>query len=191
VIEIVEGSSAARAGLVAGDRIRAVGGIQVENTLAARRVLAVASPASPLELSWETLSGERRSASIHGTVSPLMLTPTPDPVAASVRAAWAAVDAVSLPPLEARAALANLALLLTAHERYAASIEAWSKLRFADDRGVGSGTAAYHLAIALERAGRRDEALAALRSAADSRSCAFDDEGPPVAPAARDRLAAR
>ncbi len=191
VVEVVRGGPAAGSGLAVGDRLLTVGGIRAESALAARRVLAVATPASPLELVWLTPAGESRSGSIRGALSPALRVEAPDPVDAVLRAAWAAVHAASLPPEQAGSAFANLALLQLAHGRAAAAIDTWSKLRWPDGGGIASGTASYHLAVALQRAGRTEEAVAALRAAARSAATAFDDEGPPVAPAARDRLAMR
>jgi hypothetical protein len=189
VATVVHGGPAAQAGLEVGDRIRAAGGIDVENSGALRRVLAVASPRAPLELRWERRDGSPRSAAVTARVSPHLVVGSPSPVEAIVRAAWAAVDGVALPPADGAPALANLALLLSAYGHHERAIETWRLVRWEGREGIGEATVRYHLGVELESVGREREAVAALRAAAAGRSTAFDDEGPAVAPAARDRLA--
>ena len=107
-----------------------------------------------------------------------------------MRAAWAAVDGAALPPAEAAPALANLALLLSAHGQSRArdrdvatrALGGASGDRQRQRRATTSG-------VELQSVGREREAVAALRAAAAGQSTAFDDEGPAIAPAARDRLA--
>jgi len=189
VATVVRGGAAAQAGLEVGDRIRAAGGIDVDSAAALRRVLAVASPKAPLELRWERRDGTPRAAAVTARVSPLLVVGAPSPVEAMVRAAWAAVDGVALPPADAAPALANLALLLSAYGQHERAIETWRQVRWEGREGIGEATARYHLGVELQSVGREREAVAALRAAAAGRSTAFDDEGPAIAPAARDRLA--
>jgi hypothetical protein len=186
---IVRGGPAAQAGLEVGDRIREAGGIDIDSAVALRRVLAVASPKAPLELRWERPDGSSRTASLKARVSPLLVVDVPSPVEAMVRAAWAAVDGVALSPTDAAPALANLALLLSEYGRHERAIETWRLVRWEKREGIGEATARYHLGVELQSVGREREAVVELRAAAAGESTAFDDEGPAVAPAARDRLA--
>ncbi len=189
VSEVTAGGPAARAGLAVGDRVLGAGGIDVEGAAALRRILEVASPKAPLELRWLRPDGAQRQASLQASLSPRLEVEPPLPVDAMIRAAWAAVDGAAQPPSEAAPALANLALLFAAFDRAERAIETWQLVDWQGRRGVGDGTTRYRMAIELERRGRVRVALAALREAAASDSTDFDDEGPSIAPAARDRLA--
>jgi len=104
-----------------------------------------------------------------------------------VRAAWAVVDSTVATNGDP-AALANLALMLGEFDHPDLAAETWRRVRWEDRRGIGAGTASYYLGRALERMGREEEAARAYRAAAESSATTFDDDGPAVAPAARDRL---
>lgn len=189
VVDVTPRGPAAAAGIAPGDRVLAVGGIDVEESAALRRVLSVASAAAPLSLRWQRPDGTTREAELRATITPELRAVAGEPPQAMLRAAWATVDGVSHPPAEAAPALANLALLLAAFERDERAAEVWKRTRFGERAGVGPGTADYYVGVALLEQGREREATAALRAAAASEATAFDDEGPRVAPAARDRLA--
>jgi hypothetical protein len=89
----------------------------------------------------------------------------------------------------ADAGRANLALLYAENGLHGAAARAWRRVTWEERQGIGRGTAQYYLGRALERLGQEQEAVEAYRAAARSAGTAFNDEGPPVAPAARDRLA--
>jgi hypothetical protein len=105
-----------------------------------------------------------------------------------VRAAWAVVDAAG-DGEEVPAATANLALLLSTYGRHELAARIWRRVTLADRTGIGSGTVQYYLGRELERLGAEEDAMRAHRAAAASGATAFDDEGPRIAPASRDRLA--
>ena len=105
-----------------------------------------------------------------------------------LRAAWALVDSICAGEW-ASAALANLALLLSDYEHHQLAADSWRRVRWGKRQGIGEGTSAYYLGRELELLGRENEAVAAYTQAVSSVSTAFDDDGPRVAPAARDRLA--
>ena len=105
-----------------------------------------------------------------------------------IRAAWAVVDA-SCDPERAAAATANLALLLSTFQQRQRAVQAWRRADLPERPGIARGTAQYYLGRELQRLGREREAIRALRAAAESDATAFDDGGPRVAPAARDRMA--
>jgi len=88
----------------------------------------------------------------------------------------------------APAARANLALLLSTFGRHELAVQSWRRVELPDNAGIGRGTVQYYLGRDLERSGAEREAIEALRVAAGSDCTAFDDEGPRIAPAARDRL---
>lgn len=189
VSEVTAAGPAALAGLAVGDRVLGAGGIDVEGAVALRRILAVASPNAPLELRWLRPDGTQHNAALRANLSPRLEVEPPPPVDAMIRAAWAAVDGAAQPPGQAAPALANLALLLAAFDRGERAIETWQLVHWEGRRGIGDGTMKYRMAVELARKGREREAIAALREAAASDSTDFDDEGPAIAPAARDRLA--
>ena len=54
---------------------------------------------------------------------------------------------------------------------------------------TAGGTVQYYLGRELQQIGLEADAIRAHRAAAASEATAFDDEGPSIAPAARDRLA--
>jgi len=89
----------------------------------------------------------------------------------------------------APAALANLALVFGAHGEHELAVRTWQRVDWPERVGVGAGTVAYYLGRELQALGRDREAIEALRRAAASSGRAGTATGPPVAPAARDRLA--
>jgi len=105
-----------------------------------------------------------------------------------VRAAWTRIDA-ACDPSQAAAAQANLALLLSTYDRPEQAVQVWKRVNLADRAGIGAGTVLYYLGRDLQKLGAERDAIVALEAAAATAATAFDDEGPQVAPAARDRLA--
>ena len=85
--------------------------------------------------------------------------------------------------------MVRLAAVLEEHGRDLQALEVWRRSKFDSDVGVGDGTVQYRVGALLQRLGREEEAIEALRRAADSRSRSGSAGGAPVAPAARDRLA--
>jgi hypothetical protein len=153
-----------------------------------RWILEVASPNAPLDAEWLSPDGTAHRGQLSGTeTARLMLRPA-DAADAMVRAAWAVVDSVCDSEL-APVATANLALLLLDFERHELAVRAWKRVVLPKRPGIGHGTVQYYLGRALERLGQEQEAIRAHKAAAASDATAFDDEGPAVAPAARDRLA--
>lgn len=188
VVRVDEGSPAARAGLRPGDALLALDGTPVADARAAREALR-AVRAGQVQVEWTSAAaGETRSASLTATWSPWLAPSTPDPDEAIFRAGWALVDSLGS-GIEASAALCNLALLFGAFDQTDLAVETWRRVRWGTRDGVGDGTVQYHLGRELERSGKEEPAVAAYRRAAASEARAFDDEGPPIAPAARDRLA--
>ena len=116
-----------------------------------------------------------------------LITGDPGIVASAVRAAWAVVDAATGEAV-ASAARANLALLLSTFGRHELAAWTWRRVELPANAGIGRGTVQYYLGRDLERLGAEREAIEALRAAATSACTAFDDEGPLIAPAARDWL---
>jgi hypothetical protein len=88
----------------------------------------------------------------------------------------------------APAALANLALVFAAHGEHEPAVRTWQRVDWPERSGIGAGTVAYYIGRELQALGRDSEAIEALRRAAASSGRAGTDTGPPVAPAARDRL---
>jgi tetratricopeptide (TPR) repeat protein len=186
---VVADGPAARAGLRPGDRLVSLGGTQVVGAAQAQRILSVASSSVPLDVEWLGSNGVARRGRIEGV--PTLRVPAAnrsEVVRESLRAAWATVDAVADPVL-APAATANLALVLAEFGLHAEAADAWRRVDWPERPGLGRGTVRYYLGRELQRSGAKAEAIELLRQAAASGATALDDEGPAIAPAARDRLA--
>jgi len=186
VVAVSLGGPAASAGLVAGDRITAVGGASVTSTRQLRRILAVASWKAPLEIEWNSADGGSRKKSLSGFPSIWL-----DPGSASeapVRAAWALAEALGEGEW-AETARANLAMLYSEYDLHDAAARNWRMVGWDERAGIGRGTAQYYLGRELEHLGQEAEAIQAYLAAARSSATAVNDYGPRIAPAARDRLA--
>lgn len=188
VVRVSEAGPAATAGLAPGDRIVAVGGREVSGAVDVLTTLGAASEGRPIALQWRTPAGETRQAELQGNRTPVIGTAEDGPERSMARAAWALVDSLCDPD-EAPAALANLAMLFSRFGHHDLAADTWRRVRWGDRAGVGEGTKQYFLGRELELLGQEEEAIAAYRRAAASAATVFHDEGPRVAPAARDRLA--
>jgi hypothetical protein len=177
-----------RMGLRPGDRLVSLGGSQVRDAAQARRILAIASASAPLDAEWLSPDGTAHRGQMSGEATLRLVVETATVADAMVRAAWAVVDAAG-GSAQAPAATANLAMLLAAHGRHDAAAQAWRRVELPERAGIGRGTVQYYLGRALEQLGAEQDAIRAHRAAAASEATAFDDEGPRIAPAARDRLA--
>jgi tetratricopeptide (TPR) repeat protein len=188
VVEVIPGGPAEDAGLATGDRVREVAGREVADSQQIRSTLAEVNPDRPIRIKWLTVDGEEREAEITGRVGPLLIPRHERPDVAMVHAAWAELDSV-LAPAQAPAAMANLGLLFAEFGHHELAEDIWRRVDWGNRTGVGEGTKQYYLGRAMEFAGRETEAIAAYKKAAASDSTAFTDDGPPIAPAALDRLA--
>jgi hypothetical protein len=188
VVDAAADHPASRAGLGAGDRLVSLGGTQVASSAQVQRILEVASSKAPLDVEWLSPDGTAHRGQLNGKETIRLMPGRGDSAADLVRSAWAVVDAACNPAVS-EAARANLALLLSNFGRYELAARAWKRVSLPERAGIGRGTVQYYLGQALERTGREREAVRAHQAAASSRGTAFDDEGPTVAPAARDRLA--
>jgi hypothetical protein len=189
VVRVQSGGPAARAGLAPGDRVVEVAGREVENSMQIEATLKLARADKPVRLKWVDPEGQTGEADMTGNVSPLLVARLERVDEAIVRAAWAELDADVGDPQRVDSALANLGLLFLDHGNYALAVDIWRRVDWGSRAGIGEGTKQYYLGRALEGEGREDEAVAAYRKAEASASTAFTDDGPPVALAARDRLA--
>jgi tetratricopeptide (TPR) repeat protein len=188
VARLTENGGAAAAGLQVGDRLTSLGGAQIDSASQARRILGLASAAAPLEAEWLSPTGAARRGRLQGSVGPRLTGYDGQPVAAAFRAGWAVVDAAAGAD-GAASATANLGLLLSAFGQHEAAAQAWRRVRLPERDGIGRGTIMYYLGRDLAGLGSEREAVDALKQAAASEATVFDDDGPRVAPAARDRLA--
>ena len=183
---VSKAGAASSAGIAPGDRISSVGGASVESTRQLRRILAAASWKAPLIVEWSTSEGVARKAELRASPSVRLEAGTPEQ--APLEAAWALAEAEGAGEWAA-AAWANLALLYSAHGHHEAAAQSWRSVDWEDRPGIGRGTAQYYLGRELELLGQEAEAVSAYRAAARSSCTAVHDEGPRIAPAARDRLA--
>jgi hypothetical protein len=188
VVEVAPGGPAASAGLGVGDRITSVDGKEVALTEDVERAFAAAAGESPVPVTWTSRAGEAGEAALTASWTPAIAMPPDDAERAMQLAGWAVVDSICS-PRDSSAALSSLALLFSEFGHHDLAAETWRRVRWGNRDGIGEGTTQYYLARELERLGREDEATAAYRRAAASSSTAFHDEGPSIAPAARDRLA--
>jgi tetratricopeptide (TPR) repeat protein len=188
VVEVESGSSAASIGLTAGSRIASIGGHAVMRSAEVRSTLAAASVAKPIALEWTDGAGTKKAADLVGRAGPRLLLDRAAPAASAVLAAWASVDAVA-DAERASHAWANLGLLFLDAGLAAQAEQAWRRVTWGERAGIGEGTRAYYLGVALEAQGKEDEATTLYRQAASTSARAFDDAGPGIAAAARDRLA--
>lgn len=184
VVAVEKGSAAEKAGIRVGDRLLALDGKPVTGSGDAQRALAAAGEGRVV-VEWER-GGERTRVEIRGAVGPRLHSGFDTDAEALTAAAWAVTDAACG---DDAAALANLALLFARFGNDDLAARTWKRVRWAARDGIGAGTVQYYLGVALERLGREQEAVQAYRDAAGSAATAFDDEGPAVGPAARDRLA--
>ncbi len=187
VVHVVASGPAAQAGLRPGDRLVALGGTQVVSSQQVHRILQVASAKAPLDAEWLSPDGTAHRGRLSGRETARLVPGPAHAAGRMVRAAWAVVDALCDSDL-APVATANLALLLSDFERHELAVQAWKRTLLPERPGIGKGTVQYYLGRALERLGRDQEAIRAHTAAAASEATAFDDEGPAIAPAARDRL---
>jgi membrane-associated protease RseP (regulator of RpoE activity) len=175
---------AARAGLVAGDRVVAVGGRMVTSAASARDVIAASGAGAKLVLDVAGPSGAARKIECVTSAEPRLSTAAGDDASRVVRAAWASVDAAA-GGTDGALALANLASLLDRAGRGAAALDAWRRVRAI---GVGElqARAAYAIGTGLQAEGKRAEAIEAFGQARTVGAASGDIS---LVAAAGDRLA--
>jgi hypothetical protein len=188
VVGLLKDGPAAAAGLAVGDRIVTVAGQPVGDSAGLYRILVVESGLEGVPFQWLGADGQSREARIAGLPTPLLGSGPHTGERAISRAAWAVLDGLCRPD-EAPAAMANLALLFSAHGHHDLSADTWRRVHWGERPGIGEGTKQYYFAVELELLGEEEQAVAAYRRAAASQATAFDDAGPRIGPAAEDRLA--
>ncbi|NIO59284.1 MAG: hypothetical protein GTO33_08065 [Acidobacteria bacterium] len=171
-----------------GSRVLKAAGVPVADVSALREQLTAAAAQGAIELEWTKPDGGTATGRVLATVGPWLRELGPRGIDDAFRAAWAVVAADSQAS-DAPAALANLALVFSARGEHALAVRTWQRVDWPERDGIGAGTVAYYLGRELQALGRDEEAVEALRRAASSRARTGTDDGPPVAPAARDRLA--
>jgi hypothetical protein len=171
-----------------GSRLTSIGGRAVANAASVTAALAEAASDRSVAAGWSEPDGTAAEGRLVATESPWLVEHPPAGAADMFRAAWARVASESDSP-DASSALANLALLFGAHGEHELALRTWRRVTWPERAGIGAGTVAYYTGRELQALGRDREAAEALRHAAASGGTAVSDEGPPIAPAARDRLA--
>lgn len=190
VAAVRPGGPAGRAGLSPGARLLDLDGQAPAAVVDYEAALAGTAPGESRTLRFRTGDGEDDvlEVVVPSGDSPLVAGSAMRGQALPLMAAWARVDMAAYPDRSV-SAQANLALALAEAGNFKAAVEAWKRVRWTDRPGIGEGTRAYYLGRVLDRLGREDEAVRAFRRAASTHATVFTDDGPGVAPAARDHLA--
>jgi tetratricopeptide (TPR) repeat protein len=175
---------AARAGLLAGDRLSAVSGRAVATAATARDAIAGSGVGAKVVLDVVAPSGTARKIECATSAEPRLSAMGGDDASRIARAAWASVDAAAGGP-DGAAALANLASLLERAGRNAAALDAWRRVR-AVGAGALAARAAYAVGAGLQAEGKRAEAIEAFGQARTGGAASGDVA---LAAAAGDRLA--
>ena len=187
IVRVLAGSPAAAADSRPGDRVSVVDGRPVTDLTGLRAGLDERA-GREVTLGVVRPDGSRVELTLGSADAPVLHGEAGSVLEAAVRAAWAVLDS-SVDPEGGAAARANLAVLFGQYGDTRLAVETWRGVRWPARAGVGEGTARYWLGVELLTLGREAEAIEAFRAAAASEATAFTDDGPPVAPAARDRLA--
>jgi hypothetical protein len=175
---------AARAGLLAGDRVIAVSGRAVATSATARDAIAGSGVGTKVVLDVAAPSGTARKVECVTSAEPRLSGIGGEDPSRIVRAAWASADAAAGGP-DGAVALANLASLLERAGRNAAALDAWRRVR-AIGVGALAARAAYAVGTGLQGEGKRAEAIEAFGQA---RTGAAANGDVALAAAAGDRLA--
>ena len=170
----------------AGSRLLSVGGRHVVDSAGLREALAAAG--STIDARWRAPDGTAVEATLRSRRGPWLRERTGGGIEDALRAAWAVVASES-GSSDGASALANLALLFAAYGEHELALRTWRRVRWPQRAGIGAGTVDYYVGRELQALGRDREAVESFRRAATGAATAHDDEGPPIAPAARDRLA--
>ena len=170
-----------------GSHIHAAAGAAVVNVTELQARLAASADSGAIDLEWRKQDGTNVTGRLVATTGPWLQDLGERGIDDAFRAAWAVATAES-GASSAPAALANLALVFGAHGEHELAVRTWQRVDWPERSGIGAGTVAYYLGRELQALGRDSEAIEALRRAAESAGRAGTDAGPPVAPAARDRL---
>jgi hypothetical protein len=170
-----------------GSRILTAAGASVTSVVELQARLAAAADRGAIDLEWKKPDGTSATGRLAATTGPWLQDLGERGIKDAFRAAWAVV-VVESDSSHASSALANLALVFGAHGEHELAVRTWQRVDWPERSGIGAGTVAYYLGRELQALGRDNEAIEALRRAAASSGRAGTDAGPPVAPAARDRL---
>lgn len=184
VVAVAPGGPADAAGIAVGDRVVEIGAASVSSAREVRRAIARAAPGAPLRV---VVEGDARREFEVVTGRTFEVPRADSAIGALLRTAWAraVARAGGVSGHEGRAALA---LLLESGGRFGASADVWATVDAARVDGLEPDVAAYFAGRALAKAGREEEAVAALRRASGG-SPASGGFAPPVRSAAADRLA--
>jgi tetratricopeptide (TPR) repeat protein len=184
VASVAPDGPAAKAGLLAGDRVVAISGRAVTSAASARDAVLRSGIDALLALDVAPPAGAARRVDCTTTASPRIGPRAGDRASRVVRAAWASVDSAAGGP-DAALALANLAVLLDRAGRDAAALEVWRRVR-ALAGGALAARAAYAMGVGLQAMGKGAEAVEAFGQA-QSEGLTHADSA--LAAAAADRLA--
>lgn len=181
---ITTSGPAARAGLLPGDRLVAVGGRVVASAALAQDAIAASGIGLALALDIAPPSGPVRTVECVTAPESRLVPISAEDTSRVVLAAWASVEAAA-GRSNAAQALATLAILFEGSGRAASALEAWRGVR-AIGGGALAARASYALGAGLQADGKRAEAIDAFGQA---RTEASRNGDAALAAAASDRLA--
>ena len=188
VAVVQPGGPAASASISRGESIVKVADQSVEDRNAWARTIAARGGEAEWVLEVVSVGGAHRTVRVRPTDACRAGLPPADALERSIHAAWsAAVGAAG--GVDAPAAWTDLGTILESEGRLAGALDALRRAVWPERSGLGPGTVQYLTGRVLAAMGRDDEARDAFRKAAEGRGRMFDDDGPDVAPAARDHLA--
>jgi len=189
LLRVVGGSPAAVAGLQPGDRVEAIDGQPVQQTVEILAAVAAKKPGDRLGVHVQGAGGVRTEELVLGeTVREI---PLFDPDLNYNRAMMELRGVVEGYPGTEQAAYAELNLALCAmHFGDFAGAHDWlqkAKKELPDRPGLSRGTAYYYLGVALGRLGYLPQGREAYQQAAATEATLIDNDGPAVAPLAASR----
>lgn len=178
-----------RAGLMPGDVIVSLGSTSIASVGELRAKMMSIQANTPLDLQVRTLAGASKAA----TLTPVLVAdtlPMRDPTLVYNRLLIDLQEAIRSAggPVDEASAHLNLGIVHMRLGNWDDAIRELQQVTLTDGPGVSAGTVNYLLGVAYEAIGRIPEAQSALTKASASEQARLGDEGPLVAPLARQKL---
>jgi tetratricopeptide (TPR) repeat protein len=185
------GAAGAKAGLTAGDVIVGATGSPILSVSDLRDRLAAVKPGAGLPLQVRAPGGETRT--VEGTVSfvPNVLRSDGSVLMNTAFLDLGDVTPAAASPAEKAAVYLNLAFVAMRLGSWDEARAHLAEVQLPDGPGVAAGTVAYWNGLCFEAVGRTAEARAEFTRAAAAPLARLGDDGPLVAPLAREKLQPR